>query len=160
MACLAHQLPRNLAHDLRFRLVVDTDGELQRVPSVWLAIGSPGAGSEIHPPLFTEPDTGSPFSAPGCEPHAVVFQWQQVFYLLAFVVPGCQLRRGKVKPEMMAVLAPWDIRSSKSMDFANGYPKEPAQARVGRGGISQASLKSVCERAETRERAQGETYDA
>ena len=49
---LAHQLPRNLAHDLRFRLVVDTDGELQRVSSILLAIAAPGTGSEINPSLF------------------------------------------------------------------------------------------------------------
>src|SRR5947208_216800 len=102
-ACLAHQLPRDLAHHFWFRLVVDANGELQRVPSVLFAITASGAGSEIHPSLFPEPDTGGPFPAPGREPHAVLFRRQDGFYLVAFVVPGCQLRRGKVKPEMRAI---------------------------------------------------------
>ncbi len=49
---LAHELAGKLAHDFRFRFIVDSDGEFQGVPTVLLAIAAPGAGSEINPAVL------------------------------------------------------------------------------------------------------------
>jgi len=61
---LAHEPACKLAHDFRFRLIVDSDGELQGVPAVLLAIAAPDAGSEINPSIFTQPYACGVLTAP------------------------------------------------------------------------------------------------
>src|SRR5215469_559784 len=71
--CLAHQLACQLAHDFRFRFLGDADGEFQGVPTILLAIGTPYAGSEINPAVFTESDARSLLPTPGGQAHTVLF---------------------------------------------------------------------------------------
>src|SRR5215469_4049412 len=79
---LAHQLPCDLAHHLRFCFCSDPYSELQGVPSVLLAIGTPYASSKIDPAVFTESDARSMLSAPGGQSHTVLFRGQNVLDLV------------------------------------------------------------------------------
>src|SRR5215469_3393254 len=71
---LTHQLPRDLAHHFRFRVIVDSGSELQGVPAVLFAIGAPHAGSEINPSIFTQPYACGVLPAPGGQAHTVLFR--------------------------------------------------------------------------------------
>ena len=85
---LAHELACKLAYDFRFRFIVDSYCELQRVPAVLFAIVAPGAGSKIYPTVFTESDACSMFPTPGGQAHAVLFRGENIWYLVPFVIPG------------------------------------------------------------------------
>ncbi len=61
---LAHKLACKLAHDFRFRFIVDSYCELQGVPAVLFAIVAPGAGSKIYLAVFTESDASSMLPTP------------------------------------------------------------------------------------------------
>src|SRR5215471_613071 len=86
---LVHQLSRDLAHHLWLRCFSDSYCKLQGVPSVLLAIGTPGAGSKINPAIITESDARSLLPTPGGQPHAVLFRREDSLNVVPFVVPGC-----------------------------------------------------------------------